>query len=140
MKSTLLIAVLFAASAAQNQELKIVAVRLPANPTIPTSIQFVCSEKIQSGRVKDATALRQAMVPYPLQLLGPWSFVLVPADDWKALVRSRGGDPVSPAFSILEQRVTLLESSMFSGSATRNKELMALPWLTWCGASLSPTP
>jgi hypothetical protein len=59
-----------------------------------------------------------------MQLLGAWSFVLVPADDWKNLVRSLGGDPVSPAFSMLEQRVTLLDSSLFVGSASRNKELL----------------
>ena len=33
-------------------------------------------------------------------------------DDWKALVRSQGGDPV------------LLDASLFSGTASRNKELM----------------
>ena len=59
-----------------------------------------------------------------MQLLGTWSFVLVPADDWKALVRGQGGDPVSPAFSMLDQRVTLLDASLFGGSASRNKELM----------------
>lgn len=74
--------------------------------------------------MKDATALRQAMTPYPVQLLGPWSFVLVPADGRKALVCGQGGDPVSPAFSMLDQRVTLLDASLFSGSAGRNKELM----------------
>ena len=74
--------------------------------------------------MKDVTALRQAMAPYPLQLLGAWSFVLVPADDWMALVRGQGGDPVSAAFSMLDQRVTLLDASLFVGSASRNKELM----------------
>ena len=74
--------------------------------------------------MKDATALRQAMATYPTQLLGAWSFVLVPADDWKALVRGQGGDPVSPAFSMLDQRVTLLDSSLFVASASRNKELL----------------
>ena len=64
------------------------------------------------------------MAPYPLTQLGTWSFVLVPADGWKALVGRQGGDPVSPAFSILDQRVTLLDSSLFSASAPRNKELL----------------
>ena len=74
--------------------------------------------------MKDATALRQELSPYPTQLLGAWSFVLVPADDWKALVRGQGGDPVSPAFSMLDQRVTLLDGSLFVASANRNKELL----------------
>ena len=64
------------------------------------------------------------MAQQPMQLLGSWSFVLVPADDWKTLVRGQGGDLVSPAFSMLEQRVTLLDASLFAGTASRNKELL----------------
>lgn len=125
MKKSFLLAVLFAAGAAQTQNLKIVAVHFAANGSTPNNIQFLCSQKYDRAEcVKDATALRQAMAPYPMQLLGAWSFVLVPPDDWKSLVRGQGGDPVSPAFSMLDQRVTLLDSSLFVGSATRNKELL----------------
>ena len=125
MKTSVLIAVLFAACAAQTQNLKMISVRFPANGTTPNSIQFLCSQKYDRAEcVKDATALRQAMAPYPVQLLGEWSFVLVPADDWKALVRGQGGDTVSPAFSVLDQRVTLLDSSLFAATAGRNKELL----------------
>jgi len=125
VKKSVLTAVLFAACAAQPQNLKMIAVRFPANGATPNTIQFLCSQKYDKTEcVKDATALRKAIAPYPLQLLGAWSFVLVPADDWKALVRSQGGDPVSPAFSMLDQRATLLDSSLFSPSAGRNKELM----------------
>ena len=125
MKKSFLLAVLFAACAAQTQNLKMMAVRFPANGPTPNTIQFLCSQKYDKTEcVKDAMALRQAMVPYPLQLLGAWSFVLVPSDDWKALVGGQGGDPVSPAFSMLDQRVTLLDGSLFIASATRNKELL----------------
>ncbi|HVO61089.1 MAG TPA: hypothetical protein VMT53_09140 [Terriglobales bacterium] len=124
MKTSFLIAVLLAACAAQTQNLKMVSVRFPANGTAPNT-QFLCSQKYDKAAcVKDATALRQAITAYPVQLLGEWSFVLVPADDWKALVRSQGGDPLSPAFSILEQRATLLDGSLFAGTANRNKELL----------------
>ena len=125
MKTSVLLAVLFAACAAQTQNLKMMSVRFPANGTTPNSTEFLCSQKYNKTEcVKDATALRQAMTAYPVQLLGDWSFVLVPADDWKALVRSQGGDPVSPVFSMLDQRATLLDSSLFVGSANRNKELL----------------
>jgi hypothetical protein len=125
VKKGVLLVVLLAACAAQTQNLKMIAVHFPVNSSTPSTIQFLCSQKYDKTEcVKDATALRQAIVPYPLQLLGAWSFVLVPADDWKTLVRGQGGDPVSPAFSILDQRVTLLDASLFSGSASRNKELM----------------
>ena len=125
MKKSLLLVVLFATCLGQAQSLKLIAVRFPAGGSIP-NIQFLCSQKYdQTGCVKDASALRQAMAPYPMQLSGSWSFVLVPADDWKVLVRGQsGGDPISPAFSLLDQRVTLLDSSLFSETAARNKELM----------------
>lgn len=125
MKTSVLIALLFAASAAQTQNLKLVTVRFAANGLTPNTIQFLCSQKYDRAEcVKDASALRQAIAPYPAQLLGEWSFVLVPADDWKTLVRGRGGDPVSPAFSMLDQRLTLLDGSLFVASAGRNKELL----------------
>jgi hypothetical protein len=125
VKTTVLIAVLFAASAAQTQNLKLVTVRFPANGSTPNTVQFLCSQKYDRAEcVKDASALRQAIAPYPAQLLGEWSFVLVPTDEWKALVRGQGGDPVSPAFSMLDQRLTLLDGSLFVASAGRNKELL----------------
>jgi hypothetical protein len=125
VKTSVLMAVLFAACAAQTQTLKLVAVRFPATSSTPNAVQFLCSQKYDRAEcVKDATALRQAIAPYPVELLGAWSFVLVPADDWKALVRGQSGDPVSPAFSMLDQRMTLLDGSLFVGSAIRNKELM----------------
>ena len=125
MKTSVVIAVLFAACAAQSQNLKLVTVRFGANGPSPNSIQFLCSEKYDKAEcVKEATAVRQVLATYPTELLGAWSFVLVPADDWKALVRGQGGDPVSPAFSMLDQRVTLLDGSLFVASANRNKELL----------------
>ena len=125
MKKSVLIAVLFAAYAAQTQNLKMIAVRFPTNGSTPSTIQFLCSQKYDRTEcLKDAITLRQAMAPYPIHLLGAWSFVLVPGDDWKALVRGQGGDPVSPAFSMLDQRVTLLDASLFDGTAGRNKELL----------------
>jgi hypothetical protein len=123
----LLLAVLFAACAAQTQTQtwKMMTVRFPPNGLTPDTLQFSCRQVYDRTEcVKDATALRQAMAAYPVQPLEQWSFVLVPADDWKTMVRSQGGDPVSPAFSILDQRATLLDSSLFVGSATRNKELL----------------
>jgi hypothetical protein len=125
VKTSVLVAVLLAACAAQAQNLKLVTVRFPANGSTPSSVHFLCSQKYDRAEcVKDASALRQVMAPYPVQLLGDWSFVLVQADDWKALVRGQGGDPVSPAFSMLDQQMTLLDGSLFVASASRNKDLL----------------
>jgi hypothetical protein len=125
VKSSVLIAVLVAACAAQTQTLKIVSIHPDGTVPIHKGIQFFCTQNYdRQSCLQDATALRQALAPYPLEQLGSWSFVLVPADDWKALVRSLGGDPVSPAFSVLERRTTVMDRSLFSASASRSKELL----------------
>jgi len=99
VKTNVLIAVLFAASAAQTQTLKLVTVRFAATGPVSSTIQFLRSQKYDKAEcAKNATVLRQAMSPYPTRLLGMWSFVLVPADDWRVLVRGQGGDHVSPAY------------------------------------------
>lgn len=125
VKKTVLIIVLLAACAAQTQSLKLVTVHFAASGPTPNAVQFLCSQKYERAEcVKVATTLRQAVAHYPVELLGAWSYVVVPAEDWKALVRGRGGDPASPAFSLLDQRMTLLDGSLFVASASRNKELL----------------
>jgi len=49
-----------------------IVVRFPANGSTPSTIQFLlCGQKYdRASCVKDATALRQATAPYPMQLLG----------------------------------------------------------------------
>ena len=125
VKTSILIAVLVAACAAQTQNLRIVPVHLDTTVPMPKTIQFWCTQNYNHQRcVEDATTLRQALAPYPVTRLGAWLFVLVPADDWKALVRGQGGDPVTPAVSLLDQRVTLLDRSLFFASADRKEELL----------------
>jgi hypothetical protein len=124
VKSSLLIAILLAAGAAQTQTLRIVPVHLDAAVAFPKTIAFFCTQDYrQQVCLRDAITLRLALAPYPLERVGTWSFVLVPADDWKVLVPSVG-DPVSPAFSIIEQRTTVLESSIFSSSPSRGEEFL----------------
>ena len=126
MKLSLLIAVLFAACTAQTQTLQVVPVHLDATVPIPKTIQFFCTEDYdRRACVNDSLALRHALASYPLERLGTWSFVLVPADDWRDL---REGHPqwnsVSPAFSVIEIRTTVIDRSLFSATADRNGELL----------------
>jgi hypothetical protein len=127
MKLSLLISVLFTACTAQTQTLRVVPVHLDATGLIPKTIQFLCTQDYdQQACVNDSLVLRHALAPYPLERLGTWSFVLVPADDWRALVRGLRGNPVSPAFSIIEQGTTVVEGSLFSATPSRNKELLLM--------------
>jgi hypothetical protein len=125
VKTSLLIAVLFAACAAQAQTIRVVPIDLDGNDHPPKGIQFFCTRDYDHQHCRqDAAALQHALAPYSLDPLGTWSFVLVPSYSWKYLVRGLGGSPVSPAFSILDQHITVLESSLFFPSDSRNEELL----------------
>lgn len=125
MKLGLVLAVLFAASAAQTQTIRIVPVLLDPTATTPKTIRFFCTSNYRRQEcLGDIFTLRQALEPYPLSRLGAWSFVVVSADDWRSLVLSLGGDPTTPAFTSLEQRTTILEQSLFAANANRKKELL----------------
>ncbi len=127
MKLSLLIAVLLTACTAQTQTLRVVPVHLDATVSFPKTIQFLCTKDYdRQACVNDSLALRHALAFYPVERLGTWSFVLVPADDWRTLVGGLRGDPVSPAFSIIEQRTTVVDRSLFTATPGRNKELLLM--------------
>ncbi len=124
MKIWILIVVLCAACAAQAQNPKFFRVSLVSDGSTPNSIHFFCSQGYDKNAcLKDATALRKALAPYPLQLLADWSYYLVMADQWKSLVVSQGGVTCSPAFSLLLGRSTVLDRSLFSPTADRTLEM-----------------
>jgi hypothetical protein len=123
MKLSLLIVVLFAACAAQTQTLRVVPVHVEATGQTTESVQFFCTQDYNRDEChQHALELRRALMSYPLERLGTWSFALVPSDKWKDLVRALGGSSDSPAFTIFEQRTTVMESSLFSPTATRSAE------------------
>jgi hypothetical protein len=122
VKTSVLVVVLFAAVAAQTQSLRVVRVHLSATPV---AVQFFCAHDYErQACVNDAASLQRQLLPYSFAKLGEWSFVLVPADRWSDLVHNLGGDPVSPAFSILDQHTTVFDGSLFSASGNRNRELL----------------
>jgi len=125
MKPSCLIAVLFAACTAQTQSLRVVPVLLEGTGKTTTGVEFFCTQDYNRDEChQHALELRRALMTYPLERLGMWSFVLVPSYKWKDLVRAVGGSTDSPAFTIFEQRTTVMESSLFSATATRSAELM----------------
>ena len=125
MKPSFLIAVLFAACAAQTQTLRVVPVHLEGTAQTTKSVQFFCTQDYNRDEcLQHALELRRVLMTYPLERLGMWSFVLVPSYKWKDLVRALGGSTDSPAFTIFEQRTTVMESSLFSATATRSAEFL----------------
>ena len=125
MKSSLLIVILSAACAASTLTLRVVPVHLDAIASIPNAIEFFCTHNYENQAcLKDSVALRHALAPYPLERLGAWSFLLVPTDDWRTIVRGLRLNPVSPAFSNIDQHITVLESSLITASPLRDKKLL----------------
>jgi hypothetical protein len=123
MKTSFLIPVLFAACAAQTQTLRVVPAHVEGTGQTTNRVQFFCTQDYNRGECLQHTLeLRQVLMTYPLERLGMWSFVLVPSYKWKDLVRALGGSTDSPAFTIFEQRTTVMESSLFSATATRSAE------------------
>ena len=123
MKPSLLIAVLFAACAAQTQTLRVVPVDLEGPAQTTKNVQFFCTQDYNRDEChQHALELRRALMSYPLERLGTWSFALVPSDKWRDLIRALGGPTHSPAFTIFDQRTTVMESSLFSPTAARSAE------------------
>jgi hypothetical protein len=123
MKPGLLIALLFTACAAQTQTLRVVPVNLEGTGQTTNNVQFFCTQDYNRDECHhDALELRRVLMTYPLERLGTWSFALVPSDKWKDLIRALGGPTHSPAFTIFEQRTTVMESSLFSPTETRSAE------------------
>jgi len=134
VKLTVLLAVLLAATTAITQEPKFYRVEFAANDSLPVTIHFFCSQGYNRQEcMHDVAALRSALAPYPLQLLGEWSFYMVLAPDWKPLARSHRGPAVSPAFTLLLGHATVIDRSLFSGTADRNIELEK-----WSGMPVGP--
>jgi hypothetical protein len=135
VKMSLFIAVLLAAITAQTQnpEPKFFAVNLPLDGSTPNKVRFLRSQDYDKEEcLKDVSALRKVLAPYPLQLLEQWSYYLVSAQGWKPLARSHGGNACSVAFTMLLGRATVLDRRLLSPAADRNMELQ------WCGAVTGP--
>ena len=115
MKLSFLIAVLFAACAAQTQTLHVVPAQLEGTGQKINSVQFFSARRTTTAisATNMGSELRRVLVTYPLERLGMWSFVLVPSYKWENLVHALGGSTHSPAFTIFEQHTTVMESSLF---------------------------
>ena len=73
---------------------------------------------------QDILQLKSILTHYPIDRLGPWTWVLVRSQDWKPISQMLQLSPNSPAFTALEPRETFLEEALFIHDAERTAELM----------------
>jgi hypothetical protein len=83
---------------------------------------FLCDTGV---RLSDCTSeieiLKSHLQAFPVAQLGNWTWVLVRSDRWKDL----GLDSASPAYTAMEDRLTLIDESMLvEKNAPRTEELM----------------
>jgi hypothetical protein len=106
------------------QSLRVVTARVQ-DGTLPKGIRIFCENNYTPDRCSSlAVLLSQNLSRFPvLTDVKQWSFVIVSTDDWKPLVRSLKGDPDSPAFTVLENRTTVVESVLLDPTAWRSTEL-----------------
>lgn len=87
--------------------------------------RFVCNIGYKVRECGQQLALlRSALAPYHPDRLGKWTWILVRSEDWKPILQRLGGDPDSPAFSVLEKRETFFEEALFVLTAARSAELL----------------
>lgn len=73
------------------------------------------------------STLRKAMADYPVAQLGDWTWILVRSEDWKGILRIRGLDPDSPAFTYYAKRQTFIDEALVMPDPVRARELL-LKW------------
>jgi hypothetical protein len=119
----------------ENKEARTLAAAIAEQPmpaiqptrAMPTQ-RFVCNGGYTQKECHEQVGvLRKALERYPVTQLGDWTWILVRSEDWKALVRPRGLDPDSPAFTYSPKHETFVEEALVTQVAVRNRELL-LKW------------
>ncbi|HVZ18904.1 MAG TPA: hypothetical protein VG897_17440 [Terriglobales bacterium] len=88
--------------------------------------RFVCNTGYTIEQCHEQMArVRNLVARYHGDWLGDWTWVLVRADDWKPLLRQIGGNPESPAFSVLGKRSTFFDEALFQPT-THGAELLQI--------------
>jgi len=122
-------------SGANNESHSSLAAVLPSlsrtggEPYRSTPVQkFVCNTGYKQKLChEEMVVLRKALANYPVAQLGNWTWILVRSEDWKAIVRPRGLDTDSPAFTFYPKRETFIEEALVTQIPVRGSELL-LKW------------
>jgi hypothetical protein len=95
----------------------------PGAPAAPQ--HFVCNTGYTARECHEQmSVLRPLLEKYGAGHLGDWTWVLVKSQDWKAIQLLHGMDPESPAFTVLNRRVTFFEEALLSPVPERRVELV----------------
>jgi hypothetical protein len=88
--------------------------------------RFVCNTGYTMEKcLKDVAVLQRTLAKYPVAQLGKWTWVLVLSEKWKPILKPRGLDPDSPAFTYYAKRETFIEEALVADIPGRRDELKA---------------
>jgi hypothetical protein len=101
----------------------VAALALASTPLFAAPAQhYLCNKGYTSADCQSQYAvLKPLLDKYGADRLGDWTFVLVKSADWKSIHAS---DPDSPAYTVLDKRITVFEEALFTGPSTRGGELV----------------
>lgn len=103
----------------------LVLIGTSANAEAIPKQRFVCNTGYSvPDCIRQISALRETLNPFNSERLGAWTWVLVKSADWKVILLSRGLNPDSPAFTVLQKRQTFLEEALFVWVPNRSAELL----------------
>ncbi len=90
------------------------------------TLTFLCESNLALADCKtDVEILKSHLQTYPTAQLGAWTWVIIPADHWQPLASDLGLDSSSPAYTCIEDRLTLIDESMLAQrDARRSAELL----------------
>jgi hypothetical protein len=105
--------------------MKVMEVRLRGLDATERAAVFNCTVDYDKGEcVRDALTLAETLKAYPVDRLGEWQFVIASRESWAKIVRELGGDPGSPAFTVMDARVMVFEQTLFSATVMERAELL----------------
>jgi len=89
--------------------------------------KFICNVGYSPEEChRQFAVLRPVLARFHTEAAGDWTWILVRSSDWKELARRMGGNPESPAFSVLDMRVTVFEEALVEPIPHRRAELMTI--------------
>jgi len=85
-----------------------------------------CETRLALENCRNATGILDSHLrTYPVAQLGTWTWVIVSSDYWSALGQELGLDSDSPAYTCIEDRMTLIDESMLTQTnPRRNADLL----------------
>jgi hypothetical protein len=101
-----------------------------AEPMTLPKQRFVCNAGYTQQQCdKEMAVLRKLLDLYHAEWLGDWTWILVQSDEWESLMLKVGGNPDSPALSVLSKRQTFFDEALFASKVARRVQLLRV-WKT----------